>query len=35
LLMGESTRAEMLMREHAYIGLRYGPLFGVPEGFSV
>jgi GntR family transcriptional regulator of vanillate catabolism len=24
---GESARAEMLMREHAYIGLRYGQLF--------
>lgn len=27
LLAGEGTRAEMLMREHAYIGLRYGALF--------
>lgn len=35
LVMGESTRAEMLMREHAYIGLRYGPLFGVPEGMAL
>lgn len=26
---GESARAEMLMREHAYIGLRYAPLFGL------
>jgi GntR family transcriptional regulator of vanillate catabolism len=25
----ESARAEMLMREHAYIGLRYGRLFGL------
>jgi len=25
----ESARAEMLMREHAYIGLRYGSLFGL------
>jgi GntR family transcriptional regulator of vanillate catabolism len=25
----ESARAEMLMREHAYIGLRYGQLFGL------
>lgn len=28
LLRGESARVEMLMREHAYIGLRYGPLLG-------
>lgn len=30
----EGARAEMLMREHAYIGLRYGRLFGlsVPQG---
>ena len=26
----ESARVEMLMREHAYIGLRYGSLFGRP-----
>jgi GntR family transcriptional regulator of vanillate catabolism len=26
----ESGRVEMLMREHAYIGLRYGKLFGLP-----
>jgi GntR family transcriptional regulator of vanillate catabolism len=25
----ESARAEMLMREHAYIGVRYGKLFGL------
>ena len=25
----ESTRVEMLMREHAYVGLRYGRLFGL------
>lgn len=25
----ESARVEMLMREHAYIGLRYGSLFGL------
>lgn len=25
----ESARVEMLMREHAYIGLRYGKLFGL------
>jgi GntR family transcriptional regulator of vanillate catabolism len=30
----ESARVEMLMREHAYIGLRYGALFGLeaPRG---
>jgi GntR family transcriptional regulator of vanillate catabolism len=28
LQRGESARVEMLMREHAYIGLRYGPLLG-------
>ncbi|MDB5999575.1 MAG: GntR family transcriptional regulator [Rhizobacter sp.] len=27
----ESGRVEMLMREHAYIGLRYGKLFGLPS----
>ena len=26
---GEGARGEMLMREHAYIGLRYGALFGL------
>lgn len=26
---GESARAEMLMREHAYVGLRYAALFGL------
>ena len=25
----ESARVEMLMREHAWIGLRYGQLFGL------
>lgn len=25
----ESARAEQLMREHAYVGLRYAPLFGL------
>lgn len=29
LVNRESARAEMLMREHAYIGLRYGKLFGL------
>ncbi len=29
LLRGESARAESLMREHAYIALRYGGLFGL------
>lgn len=28
----ESARAEMLMREHAYIGLRYGRLLGLDVG---
>ncbi|VTU28954.1 putative HTH-type transcriptional regulator YdfH [Variovorax sp. SRS16] len=28
----ESARVEMLMREHAYIGLRYGKLFGLQAG---
>ncbi|MFO1337768.1 MAG: GntR family transcriptional regulator [Burkholderiaceae bacterium] len=28
LAHGESARAEMLMREHAYVGLRYAPLLG-------
>ena len=27
LCQGEGARAEMLMREHAYIGIRYGKLF--------
>jgi GntR family transcriptional regulator of vanillate catabolism len=27
---GESGRVEQLMREHAYVGIRYGPLFGLP-----
>lgn len=29
LVQRESARVEMLMREHAYVGLRYGPLFGL------
>ena len=29
LVRRESARAESLMREHAYIALRYGPLFGL------
>ncbi len=29
LRAGESARVEMLMREHAYIGLRYGVRFGL------
>ncbi len=28
----ESARAEMLMREHAWVGFRYGQLFGLPHG---
>jgi GntR family transcriptional regulator of vanillate catabolism len=34
LAQRESARVEMLMREHAYIGLRYGALFGLeaPRG---
>lgn len=31
----ESGRVEMLMREHAYIGLRYGKLFGLPVHSTV
>jgi GntR family transcriptional regulator of vanillate catabolism len=30
----ESARVEMLMREHAYIGLRYGSLFGLAPGMA-
>ncbi|HJV70603.1 GntR family transcriptional regulator [Ideonella sp.] len=30
----ESARVEMLMREHAYIGLRYGALFGLEPGVA-
>jgi GntR family transcriptional regulator of vanillate catabolism len=30
----ESARVEMLMREHAYIGLRYGSLFGLAPGMT-
>lgn len=29
LVQRESARVEMLMREHAYIGVRYGALFGL------
>lgn len=29
LELGEAMRVEMLMREHAYVGLRYGKLFGL------
>lgn len=29
LLAGEAARAEMLMREHAYVGMRYGRLLGL------
>jgi GntR family transcriptional regulator, vanillate catabolism transcriptional regulator len=29
LMQRESARVEMLMREHAYVGLRYGRLFGL------
>ncbi|MBX3604058.1 MAG: GntR family transcriptional regulator [Piscinibacter sp.] len=28
----ESARVEMLMREHAWVGFRYGQLFGLPDG---
>jgi len=28
----ESARVEMLMREHAWVGFRYGQLFGLPAG---
>ncbi|UUX95975.1 GntR family transcriptional regulator [Aquabacterium sp. J223] len=34
LRRGEAARVEMLMREHAYIGLRYGALFGVSVDLS-
>lgn len=30
LVAGEGARVEMLMREHAWIGFRYGSLFGLP-----
>jgi GntR family transcriptional regulator of vanillate catabolism len=30
----EAARVEMLMREHAWVGLRYGPLLGVPAATS-
>jgi GntR family transcriptional regulator of vanillate catabolism len=32
LQRGESARVEMLMREHAQVGLRYGALFGLKTG---
>jgi GntR family transcriptional regulator of vanillate catabolism len=32
LVQRESARVEMLMREHAYIGSRYGKLFGLTSG---
>lgn len=32
---GESARVEMLMREHAYIGLRYGAQFGLGQDVSL
>ncbi|MHB0775230.1 GntR family transcriptional regulator [Halomonas sp. WWR20] len=35
LANGESARAEMLMREHAYIGLRYGKLFGLGDTANI
>jgi GntR family transcriptional regulator of vanillate catabolism len=31
LLAGEGARAEMLMREHAYVGMRYAKVFGLNE----
>ncbi len=31
LLMGEGARAEMLMREHAYVGMRYAEFFGLTK----
>ncbi|WLD58452.1 GntR family transcriptional regulator [Salinispirillum sp. LH 10-3-1] len=34
LVLGEGARVEMLMREHAYIGLRYGGLFGLPDALD-
>lgn len=34
LVQGESARVEMLMREHAYVGLRYGGLFGLPDALK-
>lgn len=34
LSRGESARAEMLMREHAYVALRYAPLLGPPGRVS-
>jgi GntR family transcriptional regulator, vanillate catabolism transcriptional regulator len=30
----EAARVEMLMREHAWVGLRYGPLLGLPATAS-
>nr|WP_277345711.1 FCD domain-containing protein [Halomonas bachuensis] len=34
LRQGEGARAEMLMREHAFIGLRYGELLGLGPGIG-
>lgn len=34
LTAGEGSRAEMLMREHAYIGVRYGALLATNQSFS-
>jgi GntR family transcriptional regulator of vanillate catabolism len=34
LVRGEGARAEALMREHANIGVRYGTLFGLDDGFG-
>jgi len=30
----ESARVEMLMREHAWVGFRYGQLFGLPRALA-
>jgi GntR family transcriptional regulator, vanillate catabolism transcriptional regulator len=30
----ETARVEMLMREHAWVGFRYGQLFGLPGGLA-
>lgn len=32
---GEGARAKMLMREHAYVGIRYGLLFGLGGGVAL
>jgi len=31
ILAGEGARAEMLMREHAYVGMRYAKMFGLSQ----